>query len=75
MSESATSTPAPSTSATAAPPNIAPEPSGDGSSKPDLSEAVPEPKEITDHEVGEYREQDRYLPVRMHSASSLLIRK
>jgi hypothetical protein len=27
---------------------------------------TPEPVPITDQEVGEYREQDRFLPVRLH---------
>lgn len=72
MSESSTPTPAPSAapSASTVPPNIAPGPLGD-SRKPELGEAVPEPKEITDHEVGEYREQDRYLPVRTLLSSHL----
>ena len=30
------------------------------------------PQPITDHEVGEYREQDRYLPVRLPVFSSAL---
>lgn len=57
---------------TSAPPNIAPDPSAEVSGAQELSEPVLEPKEITEHEVGEYREQDRFLPVRMHSYSSLL---
>jgi nuclear transcription Y subunit beta len=46
-------------------PNIAPQTDGSGSApeqaqqQPDATEAVP----ITEQEVGEYREQDRYLPV------------
>ncbi|KAH8116063.1 histone-fold-containing protein [Phellopilus nigrolimitatus] len=45
------------------PANIAPGPSADGAAVPDAPEDVPEPKAIEDHEVGEYREQDRYLPI------------
>jgi hypothetical protein len=46
-------------------PNIAPQTDGSGNApepaqqQPDATEAVP----ITEQEVGEYREQDRYLPV------------
>lgn len=43
-------------------PNIAP--LSDGSSAPPESTPdAPEPAPITDQEVGEYREQDRFLPV------------
>jgi len=31
---------------------------------------TPEPVPITDQEVGEYREQDRYLPVRLRGSLS-----
>ena len=44
------------------PANIAPH--RDGSSVPEPPEEAPEPKAISEQEVGEYREQDRYLPVR-----------
>ena len=45
--------------------NIAPGPSADGAPVPEHpSGDAPELAEITEHEVGEYREQDRYLPVR-----------
>lgn len=49
-----------------APQAIAPGPPADGGKLPEHATAgdVAEPPEITDHEVGEYREQDRYLPVR-----------
>ncbi len=46
-------------------PNIAPQTDGSGNApeqaqpQPDATEPVP----ITEQEVGEYREQDRYLPV------------
>jgi hypothetical protein len=33
---------------------------------------APEPAPITDQEVGEYREQDRFLPVRSNSLFSRL---
>ena len=43
-------------------PNIAP--LNDGSSAPpESTQDAPEPAPITDQEVGEYREQDRFLPV------------
>lgn len=45
------------------PPSIAPGPSADGSSLPEGGGDVPEAKAISEHEVGEYREQDRFLPV------------
>lgn len=49
------------------PPNIAPQtiaPQDDGSgSVPEPARDV-EPAPITEQEVGEYREQDRFLPVR-----------
>lgn len=45
-----------------APANIAPGPSTDGQLQ-DTPEEVPEARAISDHEVGEYREQDRFLPV------------
>jgi len=43
------------------PPNIAPH--RDGSIVPEPLEEAPEPKAISEQEVGEYREQDRYLPI------------
>ena len=43
-------------------PNIAP--LSDGSSvAPESTQDAPEPAPITEQEVGEYREQDRFLPV------------
>lgn len=43
-------------------PNIAPV--GDGSGPPpETTQDAPEPAPITDQEVGEYREQDRFLPI------------
>ncbi|EJD05502.1 histone-fold-containing protein [Fomitiporia mediterranea MF3/22] len=45
------------------PANIAPGPSADGSTVPDQPQEAPELAEISEHEVGEYREQDRYLPI------------
>ena len=50
-------------------PTIAPQTDGSGNPpeqvqpQPDATEPVP----ITEQEVGEYREQDRYLPVSPHS--------
>ena len=44
------------------PPNIAPQDDGSGTAV--VAEA-PEPTPITEQEVGEYREQDRFLPVRL----------
>lgn len=45
-------------------PNIAP--LNDGSSvPPESTQDAPEPAPITEQEVGEYREQDRFLPVSM----------
>jgi len=43
------------------PANIAPQ--GDGSNLPDTPEEVPELPAISEQEVGEYREQDRFLPI------------
>jgi hypothetical protein len=45
------------------PPNIAPLDDGSGLAHESVRDA-PEPAPITEQEVGEYREQDRYLPVR-----------
>lgn len=45
------------------PPVIAPLDDGSGMTHETVPEA-PEPAPITEQEVGEYREQDRYLPVR-----------
>ena len=43
--------------------NIAP---NDGASAPpETTQDAPEPAPITEQEVGEYREQDRFLPVSM----------
>jgi len=54
-------------------PNIAPV--DDGSGVPtETTQDAPEPAPITEQEVGEYREQDRFLPVsepRLPSDSSL----
>ena len=48
-----------------APQNIAPASQDDGSGVvPQVPEDAPEPAPITEQEVGEYREQDRFLPVR-----------
>lgn len=44
------------------PPNIAPLDDGSGLSHESVRDA-PEPAPITEQEVGEYREQDRYLPI------------
>lgn len=43
--------------------NIAPQDDGSGV-VPAIVENASEPAPITDQEVGEYREQDRFLPVR-----------
>ncbi|THH28516.1 hypothetical protein EUX98_g5679 [Antrodiella citrinella] len=43
------------------PPNIAPQDDGSGAA---VVADAPEPAPITEQEVGEYREQDRFLPVR-----------
>lgn len=48
-----------------APAPIAPGPTADGTVLADTPEDAPEPLPITDNEVGEYREQDRFLPVRL----------
>ena len=47
-----------------APQNIAPQDDGSGVAPAPVPEA-PEPVPITEQEVGEYREQDRFLPVRL----------
>jgi nuclear transcription Y subunit beta len=44
-------------------PMIAPQEDGSGS-VPETAHEPPQPTPITDQEVGEYREQDRFLPVR-----------
>ena len=47
------------------PPTIAPQADGSGN-VPEAAQQAPdaaEPVPITEQEVGEYREQDRYLPV------------
>ncbi|OAX39059.1 histone-fold-containing protein [Rhizopogon vinicolor AM-OR11-026] len=43
-------------------PMIAPQEDGSGS-VPETSHEPPQPTPITDQEVGEYREQDRFLPI------------
>jgi hypothetical protein len=55
------------------PPNIAPLDDGSGLSHESVRDA-PEPAPITEQEVGEYREQDRYLPVRFNHAFPLLLK-
>ncbi|KAI0360300.1 histone-fold-containing protein [Trametes cingulata] len=45
-----------------APPNIAPQDDGSGV-VPQPTQDAPEPAPITEQEVGEYREQDRFLPI------------
>ncbi|PSR74444.1 hypothetical protein PHLCEN_2v9856 [Hermanssonia centrifuga] len=45
-----------------APPNIAPQDDGSGT-VPEPTRDAPEPVPITEQEVGEYREQDRFLPI------------
>lgn len=45
------------------PPTIAPQNDGSGAA-PEAPREAPEPAPITEQEVGEYREQDRFLPVR-----------
>jgi len=46
-------------------PSIAPQPGGEAAANDgaDGEEDSPEPIPITDQEVGEYREQDRFLPI------------
>ena len=46
-------------------PNIAPQTDGSGNEPEQVQQQpdTPEPVPITEQEVGEYREQDRYLPV------------
>ena len=54
------------------PPAIAPQTDSSGNA-PDSAQQSPDPAEpvpITEQEVGEYREQDRYLPVSLVSPSS-----
>jgi len=43
-------------------PHIAPQSDGSGAI-PEVPREAPEPAPITEQEVGEYREQDRYLPI------------
>jgi len=43
-------------------PNIAPLSDGSGAA-PESTQDAPEPAPITEQEVGEYREQDRFLPI------------
>jgi len=48
----------------AIPPNITPiAPHGDENIHPEVPQETPEPAPITEQEVGQYREQDRYLPI------------
>lgn len=55
------------------PPVIAP--LGDGSGVThEATEDTPEPVPITEQEVGEYREQDRYLPVRHNNTRMLRLK-
>lgn len=54
------------------PPPIAPQDDGSGSIP--IEHEPPEPAPITEQEVGEYREQDRYLPVRLLPCLSSLKR-
>jgi hypothetical protein len=54
------------------PPPIAPQTDSSGNA-PEAVQPPPEPSEpvpITEQEVGEYREQDRYLPVSPQSTPS-----
>ena len=44
-------------------PNIAPLSDGSAGVPPETAQDAPEPAPITEQEVGEYREQDRFLPV------------
>jgi len=44
------------------PPNIAPSTDAEGNA-PEPAKDAPEPAPITEQEVGEYREQDRFLPI------------
>lgn len=53
---------------TIAPQNIAPAQDDGSGTVPPVPEA-PEPAPITEQEVGEYREQDRFLPVRLSFSS------
>ena len=46
------------------PPIIAPQTDASGNA-PEPAPEAPEPAPITEQEVGEYREQDRFLPVRI----------
>lgn len=52
------------------PPTIAPQVDSSGNVPEPVVEA-PEPAPITEQEVGEYREQDRFLPVSAHLWSFL----
>ncbi|CAL1708447.1 unnamed protein product [Somion occarium] len=45
------------------PPNIAPQNDGSGATVVEAPHEAPEPVPITEQEVGEYREQDRFLPI------------
>jgi hypothetical protein len=57
-------------------PNIAPQTDGSGNAPPEQAQPQPdatEPVPITEQEVGEYREQDRYLPVSPPTPFPLLL--
>lgn len=54
---------------TPVPANIAPGPAPDGTVVAEALEEAPEPQAISEQEVGEYREQDRFLPVRTQNIS------
>ncbi|KAI0312597.1 histone-fold-containing protein [Amylostereum chailletii] len=45
------------------PPTIAPQTDGASTLPDDIPKEPPEPAPITEQEVGDYREQDRYLPI------------
>lgn len=52
---------------------LAPQPAADTSgTAADSQQEAPEPAPITEQEVGEYREQDRYLPVCRPTGFSLI---
>lgn len=54
------------------PPIIAPQDDGSGVIPDPSQHEAPEPAPITEQEVGEYREQDRFLPVRICVLLSIL---
>lgn len=51
--------------------NIAPHDDGSGA-PPETTQDAPEPAPITDQEVGEYREQDRFLPVSVATIADIV---